>query len=65
MGKEEKISSQFTDFTLARRPTYLKVNLDVILDNLKILKSHLAQHTGKCFILSIFNSIYPLVLVLV
>ncbi|KAL4239637.1 hypothetical protein ACF0H5_000446 [Mactra antiquata] len=33
------------DFALARRPTYVKVDLDAILNNLKILKANLASHT--------------------
>lgn len=45
MGKEETTGCQRTCFTLARRPTYVKVNLDQILENLKRLKEHLAPHT--------------------
>lgn len=34
------------EFALARRPVFVKVNLDAILNNLKILKGILAEHTG-------------------
>ncbi|KAH3863268.1 hypothetical protein DPMN_026248 [Dreissena polymorpha] len=34
-----------SNFRLARRPAYLRVDLDVLLNNLKILKGLLNQHT--------------------
>lgn len=40
-------NSLTTEFALARRATYVKVDLNVILNNLKILKANLASHTGK------------------
>ncbi|XP_045213701.2 alanine racemase-like [Mercenaria mercenaria] len=45
MGRERNRSCQLKEFSLARRPTYIKVNLETILDNLKILKTYLAKHT--------------------
>ncbi|XP_060597721.1 alanine racemase-like [Ruditapes philippinarum] len=45
MGKERNKSGFSKEFSLARRPTFVRVNLDTILDNLKILKNHLAKHT--------------------
>ena len=35
------------EFSLARRSTYLKINLDTILNNIRILKQKCAAHTGK------------------
>ena len=49
MGKERTKSCQVKEYSLARRPTYVKVNLDTILENLKILKSYLAKNTGIVF----------------
>ena len=41
------------EFALARRPTYVKVDLSAILNNLKILKGLLAKHTGLYVFLSL------------
>ena len=35
-----------SEFALARRLCYLKINLDTILENTRILKAKCAKHTG-------------------
>jgi len=34
-------------FSVARAPTYLKINLNTLLNNLQICKSYLGPNTGK------------------
>ena len=36
-----------SEFNLARRSTYLRINLDTILNNINILKQKCSRHTSK------------------
>lgn len=44
VDQEKKLLTR--EFSLAKRPTFVKVDLSAILNNLKILKGLLAKHTG-------------------
>ena len=44
--ERKKIMASNSEFALARRLCYLKINLDTILENTRILKAKCAKHTG-------------------
>lgn len=39
-----------SEYQLARRRTYLKIDLDTITENVRILKSLCSQNTGELFL---------------
>ena len=51
-----------TEYQLARRRTFLKIDLDQLTKNVNILRKLCSDHTGKiCFLISFFPGFFCIV----